>query len=89
MSWPTRPEEVRRGRQVHAEVDAAQLVDPVEPLDPDGGFLVELLRLVLLAEQIALLLVRLVLADAVGVMRLVVQDQDVLLAADLPAENRG
>ena len=55
VSWPHAPEEVGRGRQIDAEVDAAQLVDAVQPLDPDRRLLEELLRLVLLAEQVVAL----------------------------------
>jgi hypothetical protein len=38
-------EEVRRGRQIHAEVDAAKLLDAVETVDPHRGFLQERLGL--------------------------------------------
>ncbi len=69
------PQEVRRRREVDAEVDAAELVDAVEPVDPHRGFLVELLGVVLIAEQVVLVRVGLFAPDAVGVVRLVVEDQ--------------
>ena len=78
---------IRRGRQVEAEIDAPQLVDAVQPVDPDRGLLEELVGVLVLAEQFLLVLVRLLAADAVGVVGLVVHHQDVLLAAHLAAQH--
>src|ERR1035438_7125102 len=36
-------QEVGRRRQVHAEVDASQLLDAIQAINPDRGFLEELL----------------------------------------------
>ena len=58
-------------------------MDAVEAFDPDGCFLVELVDLVRIAEQIGFTGVRLLFPDSVRVMRFVVEDEDVLLAADL------
>ena len=52
VSCPTRAEEVRRRREVDAEVDAAQLVDAVQPVDPDRRLLEELLGLFLVFELV-------------------------------------
>ena len=86
---PDPAEEVGRRREVDAEVDAAQLVDAVEAVDPDGRLLEELLGvfLVLARTRSSSSSVRLVPPDAVGVVGLVVEDEDVLLAADLAAED--
>lgn len=73
-------------REVDALIDTAVVVDAVEAVDPDRGLPVELLAVVL-AEQVLLVLVRLRAADAIGVMGLVVHDQDVALAPDLAAEH--
>jgi len=76
---------VWRGRQIDAEVDAAQLVYLVEPVDPYGCLLEELIRLLILSEQVVLLLVSF-FDDAVGVVSLIVHHQHVLLSAHLAAE---
>ena len=80
-------EVVRRRRKVDAEVDAAMLVDAVEAVDPDRRLVRELVRL-LFDEPLSVLLGCLgrLLPNAVRVVRLVVQDEDVLLAADLASE---
>ena len=63
------------------------LVDAVKAVDPYRGLPIELLAVVLLAEKVLLALVRLRAPDAIGVMGLVVHDQDVALAPDLAAEH--
>jgi hypothetical protein len=71
----------RRRRQVEAATDAAHLVNAVQPLDPARGlFQVDAERLRLLFADLAL--GRL----AVGVMGLVVDDDDVLVAGE-PSEH--
>ena len=52
-------EEIGRCRQVDAEVDAAQLVDAVQSLDPDRRFLEIFLGFLVLAEDIRFILLRL------------------------------
>jgi len=77
-------EEVRCRREVQAEVDSSQRVDAVQALDPDRGLLEELLGVLLVLVEI---LLRLGPPDAVRVVGLVVQHQDVLLAPHLAAEH--
>ena len=74
-------------RQVDALIDATVLVDAVQAVDPYRRLPIELLAVVLVAEQILLAFVLFRAPDAVGVMGLVVHDQDVALAADLAAEH--
>ena len=70
---------VRRGRQVHADVDASQLVNTVEAVDPHRGCLVELVKVIRLD---FLVRVRLILANAVRVVSFVVQYQNILAGSD-------
>ena len=77
-------EEERSRRQVVEAPDADLVADGFEPRDPDPGFLVPLLGF-----GAIFALERLVLAvglAAVAVMGLVVDDDDVLLAAEFPAD---
>ena len=87
VSCPTRAEEVRRRRQVHAEVDAAQLVDAVQPVDPDGASLKNSSASSSRPEHVVLIFLGGLALDAVGVVGLVVHDQDVLFAAHFAAED--
>ena len=85
---PDATKEIRRCRQVDAEVDPPHPVDAVQPLDPDGGFFLIGQSLVFVLFIVIFVLVRNLLRDAIGVVGLVVQDQNVLLAADLASQNR-
>ena len=78
---------VRGGGEVDAEVDAAQPVDAVQPLDPDRRLLGELLDRLLVERLVLLQEIGAGLADPVGVVGLVVEHQDVALAADLAAQD--
>ncbi len=78
------PQVVRRGREVEPEVDPAELVHPVEPFDPDGRLTIELVLVIPLVE---FFIPALVPPDPVGMVGLVVHHQDVLLAADLAADD--
>ncbi len=94
---PDFAKEIRRRRKIDADIDAAELVDAVEPIHPDGGLLLEglgvFLVFELLLEQFSLLCVCSLMLDPVGVMGLVVHHEDVLLAAYLaandPVDERG
>ncbi len=79
-----RPRQVVRGRgQVDAQVDAAQPMDAIKPFDPDGRLLRELLDRLLVERLVLLQQIGTSLADAIRVVRLVVQHEDVALAAHL------
>ncbi len=84
---PDAAEIVRRCRQIHAEVDPAKLVHAVETIGPDRGLPVELVHIRLLAEYLLLVHIGNRSADPVGVVRLVVEHQDVLLGAHLAADH--
>ena len=74
-------QKVRGGRQVHAEVDSAQLVDAIQALDPHRrlGLVRQPLLAVVLVQLVPVL--RPLDLDAVGVVGFVVEHQQVLLAA--------
>ena len=81
-------EVIGRRREVHAQVDAANLVHTVQPFDPNrrlpaGNFLLFFVLLVI--EKVVFLVLHLG-RNAVRVVRFVVDHQDILLAAG-PAEN--
>src|SRR5262249_25197452 len=80
-------EVVGRGRQVHAEVDAAQLVDSVEAVYPDRRLPVELVLVLHFAEKILDLAIGVLTADAVCVVSLIVEYEDVLFPAHLAADD--
>jgi hypothetical protein len=61
-------------------------LDFVEAVDPYGGFLEEVIGV--LADFVFFAGLGLVAADAVGMMGFIVQDEDVLLAADLRPSTR-
>ena len=68
-------------------------MDTVEPVHPDGGLAVELVPVLGVAVELLRLAVGRFPPDAVGVVGLVVEDEDVLLAAHLapehPVDERG
>ena len=85
LAYPA--EEIGRRGEVEAEVDPAQPVDPVETVHPDGGLPEEFLDLLLFPEKFPLHLLRLGFADAVGMVGLVVEHEDIPLPTDLAAEH--
>src|SRR5436305_8520335 len=83
------PAEKIGGRgKVDAEVDLPQLVNTVEPFDPDGRLFGLLLLLVpiLFVEQCLVLVLRF-RRYAIRVVSLVIEHDEVSLSAKLPAEN--
>jgi hypothetical protein len=76
-AWPRDP----------PKVDATELVDAVQALNPDRGLLVELVDVVLVAEEVHFTGVRLLLLYPVRVVRFVVEHEDVLFAANLAVED--
>jgi hypothetical protein len=78
--------EIRGRRQIDAEIDPSQLVDPVEAVHPDGRLFDEVV-LVFLPVVLAFVLVIRRPLKPVGVVCFVVDDEDVLLAADLAAKD--
>ncbi len=57
-------------------------MEAVQSFDPDRGFLKEILRILFFVFAVDLLP-----PDAVGVVRLIVHNKDVLLPADFPAQD--
>ena len=88
---PDPAKEVRGCREVDADVDATELLDAVQPVDPDRRLLLERLGVFLvfklLVEQFSLLIVGGLPLDPVGVVGLVVHHEDVLLPAHLAADD--
>ncbi len=74
-------------RKVDAEVDLSQLVNAVEPLDPNRrllGILLVLTALLLVEQRIVVVGFR---PDAVGVVGLVVEHEEIPLLAQVAAED--
>ena len=63
------------------------LVDAVEAVDPHGRFATEFFVVVILAEMVLHVFIRFSSPDAIGMMCLVVHDQDVAFTSDLAPEN--
>src|SRR5579872_349954 len=73
---------VRCSRQVDAKVHATHPVDLVETIYPDGRLVKELFGLLLLAELLRLLLFGRWARNAVRMVRLVVEDENIALASE-------
>ena len=83
MKWPVcllsnARQKIRCCRQIDAKIDSSILVNAVEPINPYRRLPEELFAVFFLAEYIVLGRVRFRLPDAIRVMGLVVQNQNVL-----------
>ena len=84
---PDTSEEIRCGGEIDTHVDATELMNAVEAIDPDRSLFKEFLAFLCLPEEVLFAFLGLGFSDPVGVVCLVVKDEDILLASDLPAED--
>ena len=76
---------IRRRRKIDAKIDSARFLDSVEAIDPHRRlFAVGAIGFVV-ADEVAVFVA--VYSQAIGVMRLVVDDEDILFAAEIAPQN--
>ena len=84
---PDTTEKVRSGGQIHAEVNAAQFMDAIEPIDPDRRLFEELLGFLVFAKEVFLIFLAFLTYDTIGMVRFIIHDENILFSPDLTPKN--